>query len=184
MDLATKIKLYFAHKELKKALKVPRRVAYPNMSDVKNILVLFKSDENERNEALKKIVAEMRLKGQKAYLWGYLPTKKGPDTPIRPEYRLFGQGDLNHIGLPNKALTEELRLISYDVVISLDLVDSLVLDYLLLNARSRFRAGRKRSIKGLADLMIEMNEETSAEYLMEQILKYLNSIQPKEELKS
>lgn len=81
-------------------------------------------------------------------------------------------------------MTEELRLISYDVVISLDQEDSLVLDYLLLNARSRFRAGRKRSIKGLADLMIEMNEETSAEYLMEQILKYLNSIQPKEELKS
>ena len=181
MDLATKIKIYFARKELKIALRIPRRVSYPNMDDVKSILVLFKSEENERNDALKKIVAEMRLKGQKAYLWGYLPSRKEPDTPIRPEYRLFGQNELNHIGLPKKTLIEELRLISYDIVISLDIEESMVLDYLMLNARSRFRAGRKRETKGLSDLMIEVSDEDTSEYLMEQILKYLNSIQAKEE---
>ena len=180
MSLISKIKHHFAVKELKKAITSRRRRAiFPAYSDVKSVLILFKSDKDETNESIRNCGRLFEQDGKKVYYWGLID-KKEPVSAIRQEYRLFGLKELNEFGLPNKNLIDELRIYDYDIVIAAYLTEELALDYLLANSRSKFKASVSKKYVQLSDLMIATNSDTDELELTRQILFYIKGIQSKD----
>ncbi|MDR1679007.1 MAG: hypothetical protein LBR81_04440 [Prevotellaceae bacterium] len=179
MSLIQKIKNYLADRQIKKVLSTQKRVGvYPDFDKVKTILILFKSDLNEKNLFVRTIMEDLKKHGKKVSAWGLID-KKDTELPVFIDYRLITSKELSFNGLPNDSIAGELAHTEYDMVIQLCCDDLLALDYLLAVARSPFKISKLKPYKGISDFMLEINEKADEKYMLEQILFYLNSIQPK-----
>lgn len=179
MSFIQNIKDYFANKNIKKVLAFQNRhIYYRDFKSVKTILILFKSDDEENNSFVRDIISDLKNQGKKVTAWGYLD-KKDSEAAVLPDFRLFGNKELSFYKIPNKLLTEEFLLSDYDMVIQLCRSDIYPLDYLLAQAKAPFKVSKYKSYKGIADLMIQIDDSSDETYLFNQILFYLNSIQAK-----
>ncbi len=179
MAIINNLKDYLAKKQIKKVLKVQdRNTYYPDFKSVETVLVLFKSDDDEKNPFIRKVISDLKSGGKKVCVWGLLD-KVEPETPLLPEYRLFGESELSFSKVPNKELTDEFLNSEYDIVIQLLNEENYALDYLLAQSRSQFKVSAHKTYKGIADLMIGVDVEADVEFLYEQIMHYLTSIQAK-----
>ncbi len=174
-----KIKNFFAEKSIRKVLTVQKRESYyPDFKSIKSILILFKSEDNEKNPQIRKIIASLKEEGKKVTVWGFVD-KKEIETAVLPEFRLFCASELNWYKIPKAALVNEFLTTSYDMVIQIINTDVYSLDYLLAQAEAPFKVSRMKPYKGIADFMIHMNESENELFLYEQIMHYLKSIQAK-----
>lgn len=179
MSFIQNIKNYFAVKNIKKVLAFQNRhVYYPDFNSIKTVLILFKSEDDEKNTFVRDVISDLKEKGKKVTVWGYLD-KKDSEAPVLPDFRLFVNKDLSFSTIPNKVLTDEFLLSEYDMVIQLCCEDIYALDYLLAQAKAPFKVSKYKDYKGIADLMIQLDDESDETYLFNQILFYLNSIQAK-----
>lgn len=174
-----KIKKYFAIRSIKRILFNQKRNShYIDFKSVKSILILFEADSEDQNLFIKNCIATLSEQGKKVSAWGYL-NQKEISSPVFPYYRLFANKELSFLGIPNPALAKELQANEYDLVMQLTTKDILPLDYLLAVAISPLKISKKKSYKGISDLMIDITETSDTEFLFEQILFYLNKIKTK-----
>ncbi len=179
MKIINDLKDYLAKKQIKKVLAFQNRnTYYPDFKSVKCILILFKSEEDEKNPFIRKVISDLKNGGKKVCVWGLLE-KDEPKTPLLPDFRLFGKSELGFARIPNKELTDEFMNSEYDMVIQLYNKENYALDYLLAQARSQFKVSAYKPYKGIADLMIGIDPEAEVEFLYEQIMHYITSIQAK-----
>ena len=182
MGLLTDIKQAFAKKAIEKVLREQERnTFFPDINEVKSILILFESEENEKNKSIREIISKLREQGKKVSVWGYV-NKKDSETAVLRDFRLFANKEINFINLPKIALREEFLLSNYELVIDLTIKPCTPIDYLLASSLASFKVSRYKPYKGIADFMIELKEEENDEdeaFLFKQILFYLNNIQAK-----
>lgn len=197
MKFVDNLKDYLAQKSIRKVLAFQNRhIYYPDFKSIKNILILFESDYNEKNKFIRSIVADLKAQGKKVTVWGYLD-KKETSAAVLPEYRLFANKELTFYGIPNPQLIEEFLIGEYDMVIQLSVNDIYALDFLLAQAKAPFKVSKvKEQYKGISDFMIALDvpqeseiqevdedapavEPVDAKFLYEKIIFYLNSIQAK-----
>lgn len=197
MKFVDNLKDYLAQKSIKKVLAFQNRhIHYPDFKSIKNILILFESEYNEKNILIKKIVSDLKDQGKKVTVWGYLD-KKETSAAVLPEYRLFANEELTFYGIPKPQLTDEFLIGEYDMVIQLSVNDIYALDFLLAEAKAPFKVSKtKPQYKGISDFMISLDvnqdveeqeadedaiapEPADAKFLYEKIMFYLKSIQAK-----
>ena len=179
MRLLENIKKYFAIKSINKVLASQvRNSYYPDFKSIKSILILFKSDEDEKNIFIREIIADLKSQGKKITVWGYLD-KKVTETAILPDFRLFCNSEMTFYNIPKLLLTEEFTHVEYDMVIQITNADVFPLDYLLAQAKSPFKVSKVKPYKGISDFMIEVDESADDVFLFNQIFFYLKSIQAK-----
>lgn len=179
MSFLENIKKYLAVRSIDKVLLTQKRNSYyPDFKSIKSILILFKSEENEKNKFIREIIADLKNKGKKVTVWGYLD-KKVTETAVLPDFRLFSNSELTFYKIPTPLLTDEFTHVEYDMVILLSNMDILPLDYLLAQANSQFKVSKTKSYKGISDFMINVDESADEDYLYKQILFYLESIKAK-----
>lgn len=173
------IKQFLAEKSINKVLSSQEREThFPNYKSIKSILILFKSEENEKNPFIRKIISELKEEGKKVTVWGYVD-KKEVETPILPDFRLFGNSEINFYDIPKSLMVNEFTHMQYDMVIQMTISDVIPLDYLMAKAHSPFKVSRIKPYKGIADFMIKINESEDDLFLYNQIMHYLKSIQAK-----
>ncbi len=179
MFFMQKIKKYFAIRTIKKVLFTKKRNSYyTDFKLIKSILILFEADSEKQNLFIKKCVSNLSEQGKKVSAWGYLAQKE-ISSPIFPHYRLFANKELSFFGIPNLSLTKEIQATEYDMVIQLTTKDILPLDYLLAVAISPLKISRKKTYKGISDIMIDINDTADIQFLFEQIMFYLDKIKTK-----
>jgi hypothetical protein len=179
MAFLENIKKYLAVKSIQKVLaNQDRESQYPDFSTTKSLLILFKSEENEKNKFIRSIVNDLRNQGKKVTVWGYLD-KKETETAVLPDFRLFSNSELNFYKIPKPLLTEEFIQVEYDMVLQLSNSDIFALDFLLAKAKSPFKVSKTKPYKGISDFMIEVDQTTDDEFLYKQMMHYLNSIKAK-----
>ncbi len=107
MAILENIKKYLAVKSIQKVLaNQDRESHYPDFSSTKSLLILFESEENEKNKFIRSIVSDLKNQGKKVTVWGYLD-KKVTETAVLPDFRLFCNSELNFFKIPKPLLTEE-----------------------------------------------------------------------------
>lgn len=179
MTFLENLKRYLAIKSINKVLSTQDRNSYyPDFKSIKTILILFRSEENEKNKFIREIIANLKNQGKKVTVWGYLD-KKETITAVLPDFRLFSNSELTFYKIPKSILTEEFTNIEYDMVIQLCNEDIYSLDYLLAKANSQFKVSKNKPYKGISDFMIEVDESADDVFLFNQILFYLESIKAK-----
>jgi len=179
MQLLNNIKATLAKKAIENVLKEQKRnTFFPNITEVKSILILFESEENEKNKLIRSFISELKEQGKKVWVWGYID-KKDSQTAVLPDFRLFANKELNIIDIPKANLREEFMLTNHELVIDLTTTPCTPIDYLLAISLAPFKISKYKPYKGIADLMIEIKEGDDEAFLFKQILFYLNNIQSK-----
>lgn len=179
MTLFNNLKEYLAKKKIRKALSQAREVHYPDFKKVKTMLLLFETDENGKNEIVSNAMKNLQRDGKQVSAWGFIPVKQ-PDIVELFGYTLFGINQLTFAQLPNHTLLSKFKRESYDMVLVLTTRDIYPLDYLLAVAKSPFKVSKTKPYKGISDFMIELDKSKNEQFLFDQILFYLNSIQAKD----
>lgn len=159
----------------------PRQAVFPNYADVRSVLVLYESDYVEKNTIIKAIRDELLLQDKDVVLWGFCD-KKEISTLILPQSRIMGRRDINLLGAPKEPVIADLRKRNYDLLIDLTQKPVLPLRYISLYARADFRAGIKMTDDQQPttnDLLIATPPQETPKFLFDQIVKYLQMIQPK-----
>ena len=157
-------------------------MVFYNYQEIKTILLLFKSDLSEENNFIKSIIKKIEADGKKVSACGFLD-KKETQSLLFPEYIILTKADVSFLGKPKNKIIENLLDKQYDVVIDLSLESIIPLSYLLIEAKSLFRVGRKRKEQGLIDFSIDIatkkdnHTAIDEKYLFEQIIFYLKNIQ-------
>ena len=154
----------------------PREVSFPDMSRVKNVLVLYESDIVEKNIQLKQLIKELKQNGLTVVSWGYVD-KKAASTAILLGSRVLAQQDLNIFGAPKKHLMQEISQQQFDLLIDLTLQPVMPLQYVALKANAAFKVARQTYEKPyIHDLLLKIDNCQDAAQLFDQIMYYLNQI--------
>lgn len=179
MLIIDNIKRFLAERSINKVLSNQnRQTYYPDFKSIKSVLLLFKSDEDEKNDFIRSIINDLKKQGKSVTVWGYLD-KKEIENPILPDFRLFCNADTTFYSIPKPLLTNEFTHAEYDMVISMCKDDIYTLDYLLAKANSPFKVSKVKPHKGIADFMIQVDEDAAHDFFYKQIMHYMNSIQSK-----
>lgn len=158
---------------------------FPAYDSIRKVLLLFESDYQERNPAIKQMIKQLQEDGKEVTAWGIVD-KKVPISAVLRDYRILGHKDISWwTHCPKDHELQDLRREHYDTVINLSTTDVLSLRYLNLYAHTSFRIGlRTRDANGqdtqVADMMIDtpIDEKAGrdAVYLFDQIIHYLKII--------
>ncbi len=168
-----KYKQYLFRKRVSK--QPVRNVRFPVYKNIKSILLLYVSDEEEKNADIKEIVSEILESGRTVACVGYV-NKRHAASPHLPQNIMLCRADTSFSGRPEKNIIDEIRSEKYDLLIDLTSRYCLPLHYVALYADAAFKTGG-HIVDGLHDMMVDMTEYGSSAALYNQIIHFLNTIQ-------
>jgi hypothetical protein len=105
--------------------------------------------------------------------------KHFPGMPVE----LICQDELTFFKAPRKEQAKPFTANSFDIVFYIDTEENFALQSVLWQSQSRMFAGPEGLCSGVFDFEIELNERTDLPYLTENLIKYLQSIQNRQEIK-
>lgn len=178
---------YIFNKRVRKHLKNEiRNKQFVNYDKAKTILLLFESNYSEKNPETKGIIQSLTADGKKVTAWGYVE-KKNITSPAYPEYRILNQKDLGIFQKPHEQLIQELIRQEYDLLIDISTKRFVALDYVVLHANAKCKAGMKKTEVNLYDFAVDLEshlkeneiqpDDLEYSFLYKQILFYLKNIQ-------
>ncbi len=131
-----------------------RQPRFPHFNQPLDVLVIFESDQIERNDAIKSIQQDLRRRGMNTTQWGYVAKKaKDITSPVLPQSRIIGLEDYNLFGKLKEETIHDLRANHYDLLLDLTTHHCLPLHYLALYADADFKVGLNLC-EGIHDMMI------------------------------
>lgn len=157
-----------------------RESRFPHFERPLKVLVLYRSDILERNDAVKAIRQDLLRRQMDTTMWGFVQ-KKEVNSAILPQSRILGLNDYNFFGKPNQDILNDLAKEQYDVLLDLTTQPCLQLRYLALYAKADCKVGLNLG-EGIHDLLIsppDLDAEQAAPetgWLYSQFINYLTSI--------
>lgn len=154
----------------------PHTPRYQSYNSAKHILILFESEEFERNVQVKSLIKQLQADGKDVTAWGFINNPQVESSILR-DYRILGTGDFNFWGLPLDFQRQDIAREHYDLLIDLNINDLLPLKYLSLYANVDFRAGKLTEEPYRNDFMVDIQRETNPAFLFDQIISYLQKVE-------
>jgi len=180
--MSYKILERFAEKYIR---TVPRQKKFMTFQKAGTILLIFESDLSEENPRIHRIIQLLTLDGKKVTAWGFL-NKKESITPVSPDYKILLPKNFGLFNKPKKQIFNELLSKEYDLLIDLSTNNLIYLDYIVLCARAKCKAGIKKQRVNYYDFAMDMdnylaknNIETGdldISFIFDQIIFYLKNI--------
>ncbi|HEC42746.1 MAG TPA: hypothetical protein ENI20_07970 [Bacteroides sp.] len=180
MKLFHNIRRYFGHSNIDRKVKnLSRNKRIHNFTTAGTAGLIF----NCHNEDEFKVVNEFRqfLESESIItdVIGYVSEKQVPDHYLlRKGYNFFCQKDLTWYYIPNVAFTNEFIKKNYDILFDLSLRELLPLNYIVSLSPAAYKIGRYREVNQY-DLMIDIKDNKSVSYLIDQIKHYLSILHTK-----
>jgi hypothetical protein len=106
--------------------------------------------------------------------------KHFPGMPVE----LICQEELTYVKAPKKEQAKPFTANTYDIVFYLETEDNFTLQSVLWQSRATMFAGPKGLCGGVFDFEIDLAERTDLPYLAENLIKYLQTIQNRQEFKT
>jgi len=121
----------------------------------------------------------MESKSIRTDVIGYVSDKQIPDHYLlRTGFNFFCQKDLTWYFKPDKAFVDEFMRKKYDLLFDLSLRNLFPVNYVVTLSPSTFKIGRFRDLDQY-DLMIDIKNEKTVPYLINQIKHYLSILHTK-----
>jgi len=136
--------------------------------------ILFSPSNQESFNAIKDFLSFLSQKNMKVIALGYYPGKKIPEEYLmRKGINFYCNTDLNWYYKPKNAVVNQFIDQEFDILFDLNLNDHFTTEYVGSLSRASFKIG-KNSETPYQDMVIDINNNQSVEYLIEQIKYYLN----------
>lgn len=171
----------------KSAKRHTRQKQFVDYAHAKSILLLYESDPTENRAFIDEAAHALQADGKQVDVVGFV-AKKQCETPQTDHFRLLCKGQTSFWGKPDKTTLHAIAARQYDLIIDLTQTFCLPLQYVLLHANAKCRAGGDVGHYGLIDLAVRIPTENgakkSAPYereraLLAAVLRYLKEIKMK-----
>jgi hypothetical protein len=162
-----KIKQILAQRKLRKLVeKYRHNPVLPNVKTIKHIGVMWHPTQKEAYQYLREYFNKEQVIFRGFCIF---------EDEVNPQQNsnALTTSDLAWIGLPRLEKIDEFISIQFDLLISLSLQQNMVLDYITLLSKAKFKVGSALSETNYFDLNINIGENHDSMYLVEQQIFYL-----------
>lgn len=183
-----KLDIYKFRKESERHIQQQTRDRhFVTYKSAKTVMLLFQSDVQEENVAIKAIMKQLVADGKKVMAWGFVD-KKEVISPILSDLRILNKKSVDFFQKPHQAFTRELGDLKFDLLLDISIREILPLRYLGLYANAYFKAGTRNSDPQIYDFVLDIQnmgngddtnsvQSIDATFIYNQIIFYLKSIQ-------
>jgi len=159
-----------------------RQVKAFNLRQAKEVGILFDATTLEKYEPVRSFIAFLQEQGIHTHVLGYINDKKIPDSYLlRRSFHFFSKNDLSWIFKPVSQHAINFYEKNFDILFCLDTENLFPLRYIATLSRAHFKVGRFFPDHQHFDFMINLKEDTSVAYLIEQIKVYLSNLRTSNE---
>ncbi len=161
------IKEKFVRRKLAKLTKdIPRKPVLPYINKVKVIGVIWQPSQKEAYNYLRNY-----FNREHVIFRGFCVFEETLNP--HPDTSSLTVRDLNWWGLPKPDMIDDFTNMKFDVLLNIALKQNLVLDYITLISKARFKVGWSPNDNNYFDLNINIGEKLDAMYLAKQQIFYL-----------
>jgi len=176
MNIIERIKNNFYQSVLKqRGSNRPKRTII-NLHDAKTIGIIYDSSDPDNDIAITKFAEMLRSKDKTVEIMAYINDKK---VDHKGDIAIFNPKAVNWYGVPMDERVEEFCRKPFDLLICATLKESRPLEYIAYLSKAKYRVGPFDQQKvHCYDLMIEMGDKTDLSYLLQQMVNFLEKINP------
>jgi len=175
MKLLDDIKRYFYKSTISQraeGLKVVRKIT--NLNDAKTIGIIYDSSNPNHDVSVTKFSETLRGKGKTVEILGFLNDKK---IDHKEDILIFNLNDVNWYGIPNSKRVDDFCNKEFDLLLCLFSEEVLPLEYIAFFSKAKYRVGAFDATKtSFYDLMIKTDIKKDMNYLIQQMIHFLNNI--------
>ncbi|MCF8379654.1 MAG: hypothetical protein K9H49_08770 [Bacteroidales bacterium] len=164
----------------KKTLRERNRKVH-NFTSAKSIGIFFDINDTESFKAIRAFSKELKTKGISSEILGYVNSDEIPgELVLWEDCNVICTKDLDLIFRPKSPLSEKFILKEFDILFDLSLSDLITSYYIVSLSQAHFKVGKYTESENDLDLMININQNKSVKYLIEQINIYVEMLNKSE----
>jgi hypothetical protein len=151
-----------------------------NLDDASSIAILFSAFDQNGFPEIKRFLKTLSFEGHKLYVIAYIDDKEVPDyLSAEKSINLITQNDLNWLYKPQNEFIKAFVNTNFDILINLDVQNSLPIQYLCTSSIAGFKVGPYFADDQMLDFMINTNGNSSIKYLIDNLEYYLRILNRK-----
>jgi len=180
VKLFLKLREKIGYKMLKRKISHQKRYfRYHNFTTAKNVHILFDAQNPNNAELVKKFSDFIQQKKINVSSLGFIGdiSEEEHDSYMK-SIVLVSTKKINFFGKPDNIEYDEFAQAKPDILFNLCVESSFAIDYLFGLSHAEFKISTSKNIK-FADFTIDVSKNQTVEFLIEQIIKYLEMIEPK-----
>lgn len=161
------IRQKYAQKKLKKiADTIKHNPVLPALEDAKSIGVIWQPSQKEAFQYLKRYFNKPQVVFREFCVF---------EKDINPlsDTTTLTIKDVNWLGFPKPEKTDDFSNIQFDILFNIATQQTLILEYLTLISKAKFKVGSTIEESNYFDLNINIGKKDDAKYLAEQQIFYL-----------
>ncbi len=182
MKIINDLRRYAAKALLKSELKSLKRDPFAiGLNDASKIGILYDATEKENYDAVKNFVRRLRQEQKDVRSLGFINSKRFPsDQFVKLGMDFFTLSHVNWHYKPIAKVTENFRKEPFDILLCLNIDNSMPLEYLASTSEAKFKVGRFSDEKSfIYDFMIQLKPNQNILHFIQQMEHYLHLIQKK-----
>ncbi len=174
------IRKFFGIYDLRrKSRHVTRNRRIHNFSTADTAGIVFNCRSDDEFQAVREFKKFLDNQKIRTDVIGYVSDKQVPDHYLlRTGFNFFCKKDLNWCFRPDKAFVDDFIRKKHDILFDLSLRDLFPLNYIVNLSPSSYKIGRFRKDSEY-DLMIDIKDQKSLPYLIDQVKHYLSILHTK-----
>lgn len=181
MRIFDNIKRTFGKRELDKLAEHRKHIECKGFQNSKTIGIVYDATHENAFKSVKALIESIKKYDKNVHSLGYANLPELANFHIQPkEFEFFCNKDLNWFKKPIDKDVEKFCNTNFDILIDLSLEDYLPLLFVVAMSGAKFKTGRysKTNIQ-FYDMLIDISENHSMEFLIEQSMNYLKMMNPK-----
>lgn len=183
-------RIFFIPRLLAHFHKIRNKKAFIPLKEAKSIGILADLRKPGNMPTVVQFAKAIHRQERRCHLLLIIPDKRRELNPFDYEKNFPGmpvelicQEELSFFKLPKKEQSKPFIVNAFDIVFYLETEDNFSLQSVLWQCQAKMFAGPEGLCGGVFDFEIGLNERTDLPYLSENLIKYLQSIQNRQELK-
>jgi len=174
MNILDRIKNSLYQRVLKQRGSSRPKRTITNLTDAQNIGIIYDSSDPDHDITITKFAEMLRNKGKKVNILAYINNKK---IDHKGDIALFNPNAVNWYGIPLDGRVSTFCNQPFDLLICAMLQENKPLEYIAYLSMAKYRIGPFDEQKTYCyDLMIEMGARTNLDYLLQQMVAFLEKI--------
>lgn len=159
----------------KQVEKNQRKKKVCNLTNAANLAIIFGPTHANDYKEIKRFLLDLNRNGHKLYVVGFTESKELPSYLEKEKsINIIKSKDLNWLYKPKNEFYKAFSSTNFDILINLDVHNSLPIQYLCASSVAGFKVGAYSTDNQLLDFMININGNSSMKFLIENIQHYLS----------
>lgn len=160
----------------KKALSVRNRQVH-NFDTAKSVGIFFDTSDTKSFQNIRDFSKKLKSQGISFEILGYINSDEIPgELLLWDDCNVISNKDLDWIFRPKDSITESFISKEFDILFDLSLNNFISSFYIVSLSRALFKVGKFSENDNDLDLMINIDQNNSVDYLIEQINVYVSMI--------